>query len=73
MAINVSVKYNGGCLLDIILLTLCYWGTQFNAMKRFLSWQPMFPPKRFETFCSPCLGDPQKVRMRSDFSLNGRL
>ena len=37
MAINVSVQYNGGLLLDIILLTQCYYhrGTRLNAMKRF--------------------------------------
>ena len=31
MAIDVSVQYNGGLLLDIILLTQCYyhWGTRF--------------------------------------------
>ena len=39
MAINVSVRYNGGLLPDIIiLLTQGYYhhrGTQLNAMKRF--------------------------------------
>ena len=37
MAINVNVQYNGGLLLDIILLTQCYFqrGTRLNAMKRF--------------------------------------
>ena len=37
MAINVSVQYDGGFLLDIILLTQCYYhrGTRLNAMKRF--------------------------------------
>ena len=37
MAINVSVQYNGGLLLDIILLNQCYFhrGTLLNAMKRF--------------------------------------
>ena len=36
MANNVSVKYNGGSLPDIILLTegYCHWGTHSNAMKR---------------------------------------
>ena len=34
-----------------------------------LSLQPMMPPKRFDIL-SPCLGDAQKVQMRSDFSLN---
>ena len=37
MVINVSVKYNGGLLPDIILLTQCYFhrGTRLNAMKSF--------------------------------------
>ena len=37
MMINVSVKYNGGLLPDIITLTQCYYhrGTRLNAMKRF--------------------------------------
>ena len=37
MAINVSVRYDGGFLPDIILLTQCYYhrGTRLNAMKRF--------------------------------------
>ena len=38
MAISVSVQYNGGLLLDIIiLLTQCYYrhkGTRLNAMER---------------------------------------
>ena len=36
---NVSVRYNGGLLPDIIMLTTqCYYhrGTRSNAMKRFL-------------------------------------
>ena len=35
MVINISVKYNGGFLLDIILLTQGYhhWGTRLNTMK----------------------------------------
>ena len=43
MAINVSVQYNGGLLPGITLLTKCYYhrGTRLNAMKRFLSLQPM--------------------------------
>ena len=51
MAINVSVKYNGGLFPDIILLTQCYYhrGTRLNAMKRFLSLQPIISPKRFDT------------------------
>ena len=37
MAIDVSVKYNGGLLRDIILLTQCYYhrGTRLNTTKRF--------------------------------------
>ena len=38
MAINnVSVRYDGGFLPDIMLLTQCYYhrGTRLNAMKRF--------------------------------------
>ena len=36
MAINVSVRYNGGLLPDIILLTQCHYhrGTRLNAMKQ---------------------------------------
>ena len=38
MAINVSVQCNGGLLLDIIMLTQCWYhrGTRLNAMKRFI-------------------------------------
>ena len=38
LAINASVKYNGGLLPDIILLTQCYFhqGTRLNATKRFV-------------------------------------
>ena len=34
MVINISVQYNGGLLLDIILLTHGYshWGTRLNTM-----------------------------------------
>ena len=34
MVINISVPYNGGFLLDIILLTQVYyhWGTRLNTM-----------------------------------------
>ena len=37
MAINVSIQYNGGSLLDTVLLTQDYYhrGTHLNAMKRF--------------------------------------
>ena len=52
MAINVSIRYNGGLLPDILLLTQCYYHhrrTCLNVMKRFcLSLQHMFPPKRFD-------------------------
>ena len=49
MAINVSVQYNGGLLLDIILLTLCdYIEEPFRYYKKFMSLQPRFPPKSFE-------------------------
>ena len=52
MAINVSVQYNVGLLPGIILLIRCYYhrGTRLNAMERFLSLQPMIPPKRFDIF-----------------------
>ena len=70
MAINVSVQYNGGLLLDSILLTQCYFhrGTRLNAIKRLyicslrsrLSVLTFPPPE----------GDAQKVYVRSDFSLN---
>ena len=48
MAINVSVKYNGGFLSEVILLTLCdYVGGRFRYHVELLSLQPMFPPKPF--------------------------
>ena len=53
MASNVRVQYNGGFLLDIILLTQCYYhrGTRLNAMKRFFYFQLLLiPPKRFDIF-----------------------
>ena len=52
MAICVSLQYNGGFLPEVMLLTQCYYhrGTRLNAMKRFLSLQPMVPPKRFDIF-----------------------
>ena len=52
MAINVSVQHNGGVSPGIILLTQCYYhqGTRLNAMKRFLSLQPIILPKRFHIF-----------------------
>ena len=57
MAINVvSVQYNGGFVPDMILSTLCYYrrGTRLNAIERFLSLQPMIPPKRLDI--SPLTG-----------------
>ena len=50
MAINVSVKHNGGFLPDITLLTQCYYhrGTRFNATKRFYD-----PTKTFLAFFPP--------------------
>ena len=34
MVIKVSVKYNGGLLIDVILLTLCdYIGETFQTIK----------------------------------------
>ena len=42
MAINVSVRYNGGLLPDIILLTLCYYHGVSHLTKRF----DVFPPDR---------------------------
>ena len=61
MAINVvSVQYDGGFLPDMILSTLCHYhrGTRLNAVKSFLSLQPMTPPKRFDIFevCSMTVG-----------------
>ena len=55
MAINVSVRHDGGFLPGIILLTQCYYhrGTRLNAMKtnkEVLYLQPMIPPKRFDIF-----------------------
>ena len=49
MAINVSVQYNGGLLLDIILLTQCYSiGNPFKCHQEVLYLQPLIPPKRFD-------------------------
>ena len=51
MAINViNGQYNGGLLLDTIMLAQCYYhrGTRLNVMKRFSYLQPMIPPKRFD-------------------------
>ena len=48
MAINVvvSVQYNGGLLLDIILLNR----NPFKCHEDVLYLQPMIPPKRFDSF-----------------------
>ena len=64
MAINIRVQYNGGLLLDIILLALSYYHRGRNPIKcheEVLSLQPMFPPNtRFDHF-PPCLENAQKV------------
>ena len=73
MAINVSVQYNGGLLPDIVLLlnqSYYHRGTRLNAMKRFCIYlQPMIPPNKRLDISPPWLGDAQKVKARSDFSL----
>ena len=50
MVINVSVQYNGGFLLDIILLTLRITvGNYVKYHEEVLPWQAMFPPdERFD-------------------------
>ena len=51
MVINVSVQYNGGLLPDIILLTLYdSIGEPFQYHVEFLSLQPLFPRKPFDSF-----------------------
>ena len=54
MAINVSVQYNGGLLLDIILsvdpMLLPSSGNPFKCHEGVLFLQPMIPPKRFDIF-----------------------
>ena len=67
MAINASIKYNGGLLHDIILLTNCYyryhWGTRLNPIKSFFFVFAAYDPtyrKHFD-ISPPCLGDAQKV------------
>ena len=39
---NVSVQYNGGLLLDIVLMTQCYYhqGARLNPIKRFCVCSP---------------------------------
>ena len=59
---NVNVRYNGGFLTDIILLTQCYLhrGTCLNAMKRFcICSRSLILPQRFDI--PPPIGDAQKV------------
>ena len=50
MSINVSVQYNDGFLLDIILLTQCYYqsGNPFKCHDDVLSLQLIIPSKRFD-------------------------
>ena len=53
MATNVSVRYNGGLLPDIILLTqsmLFPSGNLFKCHEEVLYLQPLIPPKRFDIF-----------------------
>ena len=61
MAINVSVRYNGEFLPDVILLTLCYYhrGTLLNVMKRFCLCNLCSRSNVLTIF--PCLGSAQKV------------
>ena len=49
MAINVSVHYNGGLLLDIVLLIFPdYFGESFSYDEEFLSLHQKFPLKSFD-------------------------
>ena len=54
MAINVSLQYNGGLLLDIISLTQCCYyhrsGNPFKCHEEVFYLQPMIPPKCFDIF-----------------------
>ena len=53
MAMNVSVHYNGGLLLDIIYTVdprLLPLGNPFKCHGEVLSLQPMIPPKHFDSF-----------------------
>ena len=52
-----------------MLLLLWHEGNPFKCHEEVLYLQPMILPKRFAIF-SPWLGDAQKVKVRSDFSLN---
>ena len=74
MAVSVSVQYNGGLLLDIILLTQCYYhrGTRFKCHEEVLYLQPMIPPKRFDIFplageCSEGLGGIKSCKYKTSF------
>ena len=71
MAINLSVQYHGGFLFDMMLLTQCcyHWRTRLNAVKRFLSLQPMIPLKRFDIF-SPDWGMLRRSTCAQIFLLN---
>ena len=63
MAIYVSVKYNGGLLPDIVLLTQGYYrrsGNPFKCHEGLLSLQLMILTKRSDIF-SAWLEDAQKV------------
>ena len=52
MAINVSVKHNGGFLPDITTVDpmLLPSGNPFKCHEEVLYLQPMIPPKRFDVF-----------------------
>ena len=66
MAINVNVQYyDGGLLLDIILLAQYYFhrGTRLNAMKRFCIYlQPLIPHPNVLTFFLPNRGMLRRFR-----------
>ena len=49
MAIDVSLQYNGGLLLDIMLIPS---GNPFKYREEILYLQPLIPPKRFGIFSS---------------------
>ena len=70
MAINVSVQYSGVYLLDIILLTLCYYhrGTRLNVIKSFRFYR-LSSQLNILTIFPPSWVDAKTIDMRSDFSL----
>ena len=41
MVVNISIKYNGGLLPDIIMLTQCYYISLGNPVKYHVYLQPM--------------------------------